>query len=239
MGVYKLTLLVLFSVLLTACESNPAQEDAAQASQASSEFRLENLAKTDMDMVYDHNVRVLDQLLNRLMIKLYLRNPAYFRLSKQTAEQRADYLLQRSTQDIVSDFDGKSSVDLIQLAFDENFKGDRVAAFVLGLKSMLALSYNNQSEFFMLDQLDPQKLYNAARNIEVAVWKLSNDRKSDGSLFLISNELQGKTKNLSFERLFGKMIAIQDSSASLNAESTNRVIKNVLQGVAKWVFLPI
>ncbi len=46
-------------------------------------------------------------------------------------------------------------------------------------------------------------------------------------------------KNLSFERLFGKLIAIQDDTAQLNANATNRAIKNVIQGVAKFVFLPI
>jgi len=39
--------------------------------------------------------------------------------------------------------------------------------------------------------------------------------------------------------LFGKLIATQDLSAQIVADSTNRTIKNVLQGVARYVFLPL
>jgi hypothetical protein len=127
----------------------------------------------------------------------------------------------------------------MRLAFDENYHGDRVLALMEGLRGMLLDSYNGKREFFLMDELDPQKLYNAARNIEIAAWKLNNDRNAEGELFLIANELAGPVQNLSFERLLGKMIAVQDSTARFVAQSTNRKIKNVIQSIASMVFIPI
>ena len=91
----------------------------------------------------------------------------------------------------------------------------------------------------MLDDLEPQKLYNSARNNEITVWRLSQYRQANGELILISNELDGKVKNLSFERLFGELISLQDTLAVIIAEKSRRTIKNVIQRLASAVFLPI
>jgi hypothetical protein len=126
----------------------------------------------------------------------------------------------------------------MRLAFDETYRGDRVLALMEGLRGMLLDSYNGKREFYLLDELDPQKLHNAARNVEIAVWKLSNDRGGDDRLYLLSNEM-GAVNNLSFERLFGKIIALQDSMARIVADATNRRIKNVIQSAASAVFIGI
>jgi hypothetical protein len=174
------------------------------------------------------------------MLKLYLRNPGYWRgANYETASQKVDFLFIQSEPELMKETAAKRSIESIQLAFEDDFAGDRVLAFVFGLRSMVLDSYNGKRSFFIMDQLDPQKLYNSARNLEVAVWKLSNDYQLNGELFLISNELAGSVKNLSFERLFGKLIAIQDQSAKIVADSTNRTIKNMIQGVARFVFLPL
>ena len=57
----------------------------------------------------------------------------------------------------------------MRLAFEESYEGDRVLALIEGLRGMVLDAYNGQQEFYLLDELDPQKLYNAARNIEIAV----------------------------------------------------------------------
>lgn len=224
-------------LMLTACQTTPSNQNQKIAENG---FSLRSVVKSDIDMVFDHQVRVTEQHLRELMLKLYRRNPMYWRqtgMASAQARVNAVYGL----ADVVASrqLNRTRSIESIQLAFDDSFYGDRVLAFVYGLKTMLDDSYGGKKEFFILDQLDPQKLYNAARNIEVAVWKLSNDRDINGQLFLVSNQLNGGLKNLSFERLFGKMIAIQDSSATIVSDSTNRTIKNMIQGVASYVFLPI
>ena len=120
-----------------------------------------------------------------------------------------------------------------------NFKGDRVLAFTVGLHTMIMASYNDKKEFHIIDSLDAQKLYNSARNLEISVWRLSNKRDKYGKLFLLSNSNNGEIANLSYERLFGKLIATQDTMAKITAEKTQRTIKSVIQSVASAVFLPI
>ena len=91
----------------------------------------------------------------------------------------------------------------------------------------------------MLDDLDPQGLYNAARNVEIAVWKLSTTRTSQGELFLLSNEGAGPVLNLSFEREFGKVIGGLDVLSKIVADKDNRTVVKVIQSLATAVFLPV
>ena len=97
----------------------------------------------------------------------------------------------------------------------------------------------NLAGFYLTDTLDPQKLYNSARNIEIAAWKLANAHNPRGEPLLLSNDTAGDVRNLSFEREFGKMIAYQDVMAQIAAQRTNRMIRRVVQSLATAVFLPI
>jgi len=134
---------------------------------------------------------------------------------------------------------GKHGAQAIHLAFQEDYLGDRVLAFIAGLGSMIQTAFQDKTEFFVLDDLDPQSLYNAARNVEIAVWKLSNARTPQGELLLLSNEGIGPVPNLSFEREFGKVIASLDVLSKIIADKTNRTVVKVIQSLATAVFLPI
>jgi hypothetical protein len=114
-----------------------------------------------------------------------------------------------------------------------------VLALIAGLGGMIQTAFNDKTEFYVLDDLDPQNLYNAARNVEIAVWKLSNDRNSLGELFLLSNEAAGPVQNLSFEREFGKLINSLDVLSKIVASKTDRTVTKVVQSLATAVFLPI
>jgi adenosyl cobinamide kinase/adenosyl cobinamide phosphate guanylyltransferase len=87
--------------------------------------------------------------------------------------------------------------------------------------------------------LEAQALYNAARNVEIAVWTLSNARNVQGELFLMSNEGAGAAPNLSFEREFGKIIGTLDVLSKIVADKTNRAVVKIIQNLATAVFLPI
>ena len=106
---------------------------------------------------------------------------------------------------------------------------------------MLNEAFDNKMEFFMLDGLDAQKLYNSARNVEIAAWKLANARDEAGQLLLLSNEINQPplVSNLSFEREFGKMIGHLDVLTIAIADRDNRTISRVAQSVASAVFLPV
>jgi hypothetical protein len=90
----------------------------------------------------------------------------------------------------------------------------------------------------MLDDLAPQHLYNAARNVEIVAWKLANTRDAAGRLLLLSNEI-GEVSNLSFEREFGRVIGLLDALADIVEEETERTVTRVVQNLTTAVFLPV
>jgi hypothetical protein len=202
---------------------------------------VSQIAKSDIDNVLDIHIQESQKLLRELMVKLYKRNPR--ELKKSELKLPEENLVRLFDLEHTWDFPelaGKYDVDLINLTFNEEYQGDRVFAFIAGLMSMIMKSYNYQSEFYMFDTVEPQKLYNCARNIEIAVWKLSNNRDSNGEPFLYSNSTPGEEViNISYERLFGKLIGTQDNITSIMAGKNNRTVKTVIQKMATAVFLPI
>lgn len=217
-------------------------------------FRVEDLAKTDIDQVAELHLQATRDELAKLMRKLYRRNPTQWR---RAGKPSAEFAVQRVFRPArVPDFvelEGRRGVKAIRLAFDESYRGDRVLAYVAGLMAMVDSAYGNKRKFFVLDELDAQKLYNCARNLETAAWLLRSTRNANGEPYLYSyspypgaGEATVDTKaalenlNLSFERLFGKLISQQDLIAQIIANRSNRTIRTVVHRVVgAVVFLPI
>jgi hypothetical protein len=198
------------------------------------------LARSDVDLVAETNAKECLGSARLLMEKLYRRNPREWRKGNfkgmDAAMARA---FDPQFQFRFAELGEARGVDAIVLALKPEYSGDRVFAFGVGLASMVLLSYNGKTEFYLADSLDAQKLYNSARNIEIAAWKLAHARDARGELLMLSNEAGGDIVNLSFEREFGKMIAYQDVMAQITAQRTNRTIRKVVQTLATAVFLPI
>lgn len=132
----------------------------------------------------------------------------------------------------------RRDLDALGVALHPDYLGDRVQAYIVGLASMVQSAFGDREEFYLLDDLDAQHLYNAARNVEVAAWKLSNARAADGRLLLLSNEMGG-ISNLSFERDFGRIIGLLDTLSDVVEEKTERTVTRVVQNLATAVFLPV
>lgn len=235
------TAVVLFIIFtLSACATQEAAS-GKPVPQQNDRVSISQFAKTDLDRLTDVEMRENTESLRLLMTKLYKRNPAE---------------LKKSTTDPVEDmvtwvFDGHaqhgwkfSAINNVQdtaaiyLAFDPNYQGDRVLPFIVGLQTMLIKAHGGKTEFFLPDSIDPQKLYNAARNVEIAAWKLSNARNASGQLYLLTNELNERERNLTFEREFGKIIGRTDMYAITLAEKSQRMISRVVQNLATALFLP-
>tara|TARA_B100001996_G_scaffold364554_1_gene333669 strand:- start:152 stop:796 length:645 start_codon:yes stop_codon:yes gene_type:complete len=202
---------------------------------------ISQLAKSDIDNVLEVHINESRKLLKDLMLKLYKRNPRELKKSPhKIVEENIVRLFDLKHSWDFPELKGTHDVESIRLVFLEEYEGDRVFAFVSGLMSMIMKSYNYKSKFYVTDSVDPQKLYNCARNIEIAIWKLSNDYNSKGELFLRSNSLaKEKVSNLSYERIFGKLIATQDNMAIIIAGKKKRTIKTVIQKMATAIFIPI
>jgi hypothetical protein len=201
---------------------------------------MDDIARSDVDMVAEIQIRFSMEHLRELMEKLYRRNPREWRKGGAASlEQAVERVFGTARSGRFPELRQQRGSDAIMLTFDERYRGDRVLAFVEGLRGMILAAHNGKQTFYLTDELDPQKLYNAARNIEIAAWKLGHTRDSAGRLFLVSNETAGPVINLSYERLLGKLIALQDGMARIVAQSGNRRIKTIIQSLASAVFMPI
>ncbi|MCF7364483.1 hypothetical protein O4H50_20515 [Vibrio diazotrophicus] len=206
---------------------------------------MRNLGKSDVDFVMDVHAKQQKQMLMELTRKLYVRNPWQLRKSSgmsvdaRMAQIFGTYNTIEIPSLIFDELNGVTGIDAILLSFDESFQGDRVFAAMVGLTEMLRRSYNHQQEFFIIDSLNEQSLYNSARNIEIFVWRLYQRRDSKGELFLLSNRMGESDYDISFDRLFSKMVMVQDMMALIVADKTNRGITKVVQSVAQLAFLPV
>lgn len=228
-------LFVALLALLPACAGHrtaPATPDGS--------FRLSHFAKSDLDRVTETHQQEVFAGLRLLAEKLYRRNPRELRKSGQkSVEAGVARIFERHHGWQFEDIQYQRGARAIQLAFREDFQGDRVLAYVVGLSSMIQTAFNDKTEFFIVDDVEPQALYNAARNVEIAVWKLSNARNAQGELLLLSNDGAEQNPNLSFERQFGKVIASLDVLSKVLSGRYNRTIVKVVQSLATAVFLPI
>ena len=223
-------------LLIGACAGSGSTEAGPQ----SGDFQVRSLAKSDIGQVLEVHVREIRAHLEALMRKLYKRNPRELHKNPEaTADANVARLLARTDDWQFPELDGRTGVEAIHLSLAPEFAGDRVFAFVAGLASMLMSAYEYKTEFYMLDSVDAQNLYNSARNIEIAAWKLEHSLDGEGQPYIYSVSLPGEPGNLSYERLFGKMIALQDTMAIIIADRNNRTIRKVIQRLATAAFLPI
>lgn len=224
--------LALIAAAIAACSTSFPNRPA-------SDFRLRDVAKTDIDRVAEIHLQETLLHLKTLMEKLYRRNPQEWRKNGGKTMEAAVARVFEERNFALAGLEGRRGTEAIMAAFNDDYAGDRVGAFIAGLTAMILSAYGDRTEFFVLDEIDPQKLYNSARNVEIAVWKLSNARNSVNELYLVSNESDGVVRNLSFEREFGKIIAELDAMARIISTQNNRTIVRVLQNMATAVFLPI
>jgi hypothetical protein len=224
-------------LLLAACAS---QNQRPGKGPNPPEFKVSSLGKTEVDQVTELHAQEALAHLRVLAEKLYRRNPREWRKGGNASlEQAMARIFEGGFNVDFPELERKRGTEAIHFAFHDDYAGDRVLAYMWGLTTMTLAAYNGKTEFYALDELDPQKLYNAARNVEIAAWKLANARDANGEPYLLSNELNGTVRNLSFEREFGKLIAETDMMARIVAGRENRTIVRVIQNLATAVFLPI
>jgi hypothetical protein len=235
----KIVLTLFLCLSLAACSGKPIQRKDGTTSERP--LSISGIAKGDVDDVTEVTQRETIASLKRLTEKLYKRNPA--ELQKNSAESMEAAIARIFDPVNHWHLSPRRNLDWqagINNAFSEEFAGDRIDALMSGLLTMVMASYNHKTEVYILDSLDPQKLYNGARNIEIAVWRLSNAKKATGELMLLTNGTDPNgVANLSFEREFGKLIATQDLIARVIEDKTNRAIRFSVVNAASLVFLPI
>jgi hypothetical protein len=220
----KKIFLIIISSLLISCQNNV----------------FTNIAKTDIDIVTEIHVINAKENIENLIIKLYKINPKYINKNEKfdsVSQVIIDIFKEVDRNKI--DKTGKNNIDYILKGFDKNFTGDRIYYISKGLYGMINASYNYKKKFYLTDaKLDAQKLMNTAINIETLVWRLSNTRNGN-SLLIKTNNMQENKMNLSFERLFGKLINNQENMAKIISSQQGRVLQKAAKGIVSSIFLPI
>ena len=232
----KTALFVVLTLMLAACSTPPAPITRGEAQSAP--ISTSELAQSDSNRLATLGMRDNRASLMLLADKLYRRNPAEWRKASPSREEALVKLkLAVDSSTAWPDLQGKRDIAAMSLALSPDFKGDRVAAFIYASADMLMTAHGNKATFYLTDTLDAQYVYNAARNIETAVWLLATRKNTQGLPLLLSDEINDGQRNLSFEREFGKVIARLDLLASLLTEKYRRVVITYVQNLLGGTFL--
>ena len=197
---------------------------------------IKNLGKSEIDMVSDAIIASNTEYIQKLTLHLYEYNPDELRkaTTPTSIEARLTQIVEYPTSRSYAELRYTTTTNTLRLFFDKDFKGDRVFALLIGIHSMLRFSYNNQTEFFMFDELDPQILYNSARNLETILAWLYLDTKQEESLLRFTTV----TPENSFHNTMVKIIANQDLMAKIISQRTHRTVNRIVHGTA-GIMLPI
>ena len=239
MRLYKRFFIICCVLVLSAC-TTAANKNKVVASNPD-EAGISRLAKSDINEVVEYHQRAVMRDLQQLMLKLYKRNPqGRHDEHKRTIEESVALFFSRPHNQGYPHWSAMNSNDIVRISLDESYQGeDRVLPFIFGLRKMLMASYDDHIEFYYLTSIEGQKLYNSARNVEIAAWMLAEKRDLSGELLLLSDSLESEKRNLSYQRLIGRMIATQDNLAEIMSYKSGRLIKTVVVKAASMVFLPI
>ena len=235
----RLLVLITVALFLAACTTTIPDKNSKHIPQQSDRNLLSQLGKSDIDRLADVEMRENTQILSMLMTKLYKRNPRELRKNTTAiAEDAVKSIFENQHGWRFKEIGEAQGSYAIQQAFRADYEGDRVMSLIVGLQTMLIKAHGGKTEFYFTDTIEPQNIFNAARNVEIVVWQLSNTRDDKGQLKLLTNELNDHERNLSFEREFGKIIGSLDLFAITLSEKFQRVIIRVVQTLSTALFLP-
>ncbi|MFZ1317736.1 MAG: hypothetical protein WAQ56_00225 [Candidatus Nitrotoga sp.] len=236
---YRLLALITAALLLAACTTTEPAKNSKHIPQQNDRNLLSQLGKSDIDRLADVEMRENTQTLRMLMTKLYKRNPRELRKNTTaSAEEMVKLVFENQHGWRFKEIGEAQGSYAIQQAFRPDYEGDRVMSLIVGLQTMLIKAHGGKTEFYFTDTIEPQNIFNAARNVEIVVWQLSNARDDKGQLDLLTNELNDHERNLSFEREFGKIIGSLDLFAITLSEKLQRGITRVVQTLSTALFLP-
>ncbi|WP_245598079.1 hypothetical protein [Ottowia thiooxydans] len=239
-GAARAALSLVCALVMAGCASDAHLERGQVRGQ---EFAGGELLQSEGNRVATAAMRANHQSLMLLADKLYRRNPSEWRktaASREAALAQLDEAIQ--AQQAWPALAGKRDVVALSSALAPEFQGDRIAAFIVACSDTIITSHGGKREFYYLDSVDPQHIYNAARNMETALWILNTRRDARGQPLLLANEITPDSRNLSFEREFGKIIGRLDMLAAYATERYRRAAIGYVQGIVAaplLAFLPV
>ncbi|WP_431276602.1 hypothetical protein ACQ858_10710 [Variovorax ureilyticus] len=204
------------ALLATGCASTQRAEPyESKEWLQSSTNRIANLALRD-------NL----QSVKRVQLSLYRRNPREWHKWATSAEDATNRTWNAITKEQpLPALQGNTGIDAIRLAFETGAKpyaGDRVAALVVGWASLLKQANGDTWEQTMLDGVNAENSYRAARNFEISLWLISSKPGPDGQPLLLATEISDRGRNLLVDRELSKVVARLDLLAAQADEKYRR-----------------
>jgi len=232
-----LSFIGILTLALAGCAGLGGNDGGPQTESMSAD----QLAQTDFNRMVTVAMRDNLASLDRLAVKLYRRNPREWRKAGWASHDAAlaDLRQALEQQRPPAGVRELHDVRLLAEAFNPDYQGDRVAAFIYGMADTIVAAHNGKTRFYVTNTVDAQRVYNAARNIEIAAWLLNSRKSPDGAPLLYANEISTAHTNLSFEREFGAIIARLDLVANLQGENIRRIGINYAQTLLFLNFLPV
>jgi len=232
------------TLTLTGCMGSGAGAGSNAGGPRTEALSADQVAQTDFNRVVELAMRDNLAGLDRLAVKLYRRNPREWRKAGWADHDAAIAGLRQAIaqQDPPADIKGLHDIQILSVALDPAYQGDRVAAFVYGMADTILAAHDGKTRFYAIHLLDAQRIYNAARNIEAGAWLLNTRHDAQGQPLLHANEITGEYgeyRNLSFEREFGALIARLDLVADLAGENIRRIGINYVRALLFFNFLPV
>ena len=182
------------------------------------------------------------QSVRRVQSTLYKRNPREWRKSAASmdeATQRAwDAVLKGPP---LPELKGATGIDAIRMAFDtgpQGYQGDRVAALVVGWATMLKQANGDTWDQTMIDGVNAENSFRAARNFEISLWLISSKTAPDGQPLLLATEISDRGRNLVADRELSKVVARLDLLAAQADEKYRRAALDFGQNWVMGVVMP-
>lgn len=166
------------------------------------------------------------KVLSQLMLKLYEANPT--ELKKSTQVSAAEMVQWTFEGPFSWKFDGirhLQELDAFKLAVDADFPGDRVLALITGLHTSLTKAYGGKNEYDFSGEINPQYLYNTARNIEIASIKISQLNQSQRDKSRQEFVLADGDKHIDLTQQLSALINRVDADAKGFSEQKQQTIK--------------
>ena len=219
----------LFAIWLIACAIT-----VSGCSPSMLPVHIKNVAKNNLDIVAETSVKNTSDQLLQLTLELYRLNPKELdKVKNMTLQSRTTQIIEYPTTVAYKELNYKQDIEAIRLALTPSYRGDRVFALMIGISSMLDNAYNNQKEFYVIDRLNPQKLYDSSINLDL-VYIIFLKQDADNSLLKTNDE----ENPYQVYALLNKISTIQEFTANLVSDHSGRIINRTLKGVAT-VFMPI
>ena len=227
--------------MLAGCTLPAAMPTSGGQAPGTEDMSVDQLAQTDFNRTVTIAMRDNLASLGSLLDKLYKRNPREWRERGIGSHDEAVAAVRAAIQSRTppGDLTGLRDIQILAVALDPGYTGDRVAAFIYGIADTIITAHDGKTRFYALDVLDGERVYNAARNVEAAAWLLASRRDARGQPLLLANEMSDEHTNLSFEREFGAIIGRLDLEANLLGENSRRLGINYAQNLLFFSFLPV